>query len=297
MRIETIKVLVRRGMYHDARQLIEQESIDSLMSDDHEQQQQQQQKQQQSTSTYYQQQPSHQTNQQQQQHQQQQQQQQAQQPSMFASLPVFDRVPLLVMFSLINDEAVAISMSRLLLEKGYLLSQSDANGLCALNYAIALRRHRLVELYLNTFNCELDKYRDCYDNTFLHYVFATGDHRLIDLFSATYRKYYKWSPHEFKHILNCDGLSVQDLVDHTFAISANGNSPTATTAAKQRGIAAAAGYQRQKKQQTQMGVESAFITSSPNVGNTSARPQLNTRLSKQTFSIRSFACVERRGSM
>src|SRR5690606_22398400 len=79
-------------------------------------------------------------------------------------------LPLLVMLSLIKDEDSALSLSRLLLEKGYNLSVCDQNGLCALNYAIALKRFKLLGLFLNSFNFELDSYYDCYHNSFLHYV-------------------------------------------------------------------------------------------------------------------------------
>jgi hypothetical protein len=86
-----------------------------------------------------------------------------------------DNLPLLVMLSLIKDEESALSLSRLLLEKGYNMSMCDQNGLCALNYAIALKRFKLLALFLSSFNFELNTYQDCYRNTFLHYAFATNN--------------------------------------------------------------------------------------------------------------------------
>ncbi len=84
------------------------------------------------------------------------------------------KLPLLIILSLIKDEENAISLSRLLLEKGYHLDVSDKNGLSAMNYAIALNKINLVSLYLNLFNIELDEHRDCYKNSFLHYAFAVS---------------------------------------------------------------------------------------------------------------------------
>lgn len=71
-------------------------------------------------------------------------------------------LPLLVMLSLIRDESEAINLSRLLLEKGYCLNTRDSNGLCALNYAIALKKLQLVQLYLTSFNFDLDSHQDRY---------------------------------------------------------------------------------------------------------------------------------------
>lgn len=123
-------------------------------------------------------------------------------------------LPLLVMLSLIKDEDSALSLSRLLLEKGYNLSACDQNGLCALNYAIALKRFKLLTLFLSSFNFELDTYRDCYKNTFLHYVFATNNKQIIDKFHETYAKYYEWNVEKFRFVKNCDGLSLKDLNDY-----------------------------------------------------------------------------------
>jgi hypothetical protein len=127
---------------------------------------------------------------------------------------VFERVPLLVMLSVVKDEDVAINLSRLLLERGYALNLRDKNGLCAMNYAIALKRFRLLNVYLETFNFELNKFKDCYKNTFLHYAYAINDFNIVELFSKVYSKYYEWDPNSFKFIANCDGLTVQDLYDY-----------------------------------------------------------------------------------
>lgn len=86
----------------------------------------------------------------------------------------FEKMPLLVILALIKDEENAVSLSRLLLERGYHLDTSDSNGLCAMNYALALNKKSLVELYLNLFNVELNSHRDQYGNCFLHYAFAVS---------------------------------------------------------------------------------------------------------------------------
>lgn len=126
-----------------------------------------------------------------------------------------EKLPLLVMLSLIKDEDNALNLSRLLLERGYHVDLSDKNGLCALNYAIALKRHKLVTLLLSSFEFELNGYRDCYKNSFLHYVYAVNNPEIIEQFREIYSKYYEWAPDKFKFILNCDGLSVQDLYEYS----------------------------------------------------------------------------------
>lgn len=124
-----------------------------------------------------------------------------------------DKTPLLVMLSLLKDEDNAVILSRLLLEKGYFLDKCDKNGLCALNYAIALNRQKLLNLFLTSFNFELDSHRDCYKNTILHYVFAVNNKQMINKFAEIYSKYYEWDINKFKFIKNRDGLSVKDLYD------------------------------------------------------------------------------------
>lgn len=123
----------------------------------------------------------------------------------------FEKVPLLIILSLIKDEESACNLSRLLLEKGYHLDISDRNGLSAMNYAIALNRFSLVDLYLNLFNVELDAHRDCYRNSYLHYAFAVNNLQIIKKFFEVYSKFYDWNVETFQSTKNCDGLSVQDL--------------------------------------------------------------------------------------
>lgn len=125
-----------------------------------------------------------------------------------------EQLPLLVLLSLIKDEENAANLSRLLLEKGYRLNVCDANGLCAINYALALRKKQLVNLYLDAFNFELDSYRDAYANTLLHYVYAANCRDLIERFRLVYTKYYEWNVEKFRHMINCDGLSVRHLHDY-----------------------------------------------------------------------------------
>jgi len=125
-----------------------------------------------------------------------------------------DNIPLLVMLSLVKNEDTAVILSRILLEKGYYLDVKDKNGLCALNYAIALNRIKLLNLFLSSFNFELDSYRDCYKNSFLHYVFAVNNKQVVNKFSEIYSKYYEWDVNKFKFIKNKDGLSVKDVYDY-----------------------------------------------------------------------------------
>lgn len=107
------------------------------------------------------------------------------------NLNKLDKTPLLIVLVFIKNEGASLALSQLLLEKGYLLDTSDSNGLCAMNYAIALNRVSLVKLYLNLFNVELNEHRDSYRNSFLHYVFAVNiflpthfwNCHLYDLFS------------------------------------------------------------------------------------------------------------------
>ncbi|CAF0813909.1 unnamed protein product [Brachionus calyciflorus] len=130
-----------------------------------------------------------------------------------------DNLPLLVMISLIKDEENALGLSRLLIEKGYHIELSDPNGLCALNYAIALKRKQLLNLLLNSFHFELDSYRDNYKNTFFHYVYANSNSNIIQQFTDIYSKYYKFNDELLKKLVNCDGLSVQDLHDYNEYVS------------------------------------------------------------------------------
>lgn len=135
-----------------------------------------------------------------------------------------DNLPLLVMISLIRDEENALSLSRLLIEKGYHAELSDKNGLCALNYAIALQRTKLLTFLLNSFHFELDNYRDCYKNTFFHYVYATDNSQIIQQFTKIYSKYYPFGDNFFKRLVNCDGLSVQDLLEYFDCVKKRKNS-------------------------------------------------------------------------
>lgn len=69
-------------------------------------------------------------------------------------------LPLLIMLALIREEPESLSISRLLIEKGFRLNAVDSNGLCALNYAIALNKLPLVQLFLSSFDFDLHLHRD-----------------------------------------------------------------------------------------------------------------------------------------
>lgn len=69
-------------------------------------------------------------------------------------------LPTLIMLVLCRDEVESIGLCQLLLEKGYRLSSCDSNGLCALNYAIALRKLKMIRLFLSSFNFDLNLHRD-----------------------------------------------------------------------------------------------------------------------------------------
>lgn len=129
-----------------------------------------------------------------------------------------NNLPLMVMVSLIKDENLALNLSRLLIEKGYELGICDSNGLCAINYAIALKRHKLITLYLDCFNFELNSYRDIYKNSFLHYVYASNSEEVAKKFFGIYSKYYQLDQKQLNSIVNCDGLSVSDLINYFYLL-------------------------------------------------------------------------------
>lgn len=138
-----------------------------------------------------------------------------------------EKMPLLVILALIKDEENAVSLSRLLLERGYHLDTSDCNGMSAMNYALALNKKRLVELYLNLFNVELNSHRDRYGNCFLHYAFAVDNIDFIKKFAEIYSKFYEWDTNLFVGTKNYDGLSIQDL--YTFFKLKNSKNYTTRT--------------------------------------------------------------------
>jgi hypothetical protein len=123
-------------------------------------------------------------------------------------------LPLLITCSLINNENSAYNLCVSLIEKGYDVNFTDINGLCALNYAIIFERVKLVELFLKTFDFNLESLHDCYNNSLLHYVFATNNNDIICLFTNIYKKYYNWDSKLLSNIKNCDNLSVVDLYNN-----------------------------------------------------------------------------------
>ena len=181
MRVELIKKYIRCGLYNEARKLIESvDDMDSLMEED-----------QMSTMD------------------------RRDTVSLETNDKKLNSLPLLILLAFLRNEDDAINLSRLLLERGYYLDINDQNGLCALNYAIALRRVKLVNLFLDSFNFELNTYRDCFKNTFLHYIYAVNHSKITERFENIYSKFYNWDVSKFKDMKNCDGLSVQDLYDYS----------------------------------------------------------------------------------
>ena len=123
-------------------------------------------------------------------------------------------LPLLIYCTLINNENSAYNLCISLIEKGYNVNLTDINGLCALNYAIIFDRAKLVELFLNTFDFNLNRLHDRYGNSILHYVFAKNNDNIISLFTNMYKKYYSWNEKFLSNIKNCDSLSVLDLYNY-----------------------------------------------------------------------------------
>lgn len=128
-------------------------------------------------------------------------------------------LPLLIMCTLISNEDTAFNFCDVLVEKGYKINLTDANGLCALNYAIIFEKLKLVELYLKTFNFNLTNFYDCYNNSLLHYVYAINNLNITELFINVYKKYYQWSFEFLSNIKNCDDLSVLDLYNYSNLIN------------------------------------------------------------------------------
>ena len=123
-------------------------------------------------------------------------------------------LPLLIYCTLINNENSAYNLCISLIEKGYNVNLTDINGLCALNYDIIFDRAKLVELFLNTFDFNLNRLHDRYGNSILHYVFAKNNDNIISLFTNMYKKYYSWNEKFLSNIKNCDSLSVLDLYNY-----------------------------------------------------------------------------------
>ena len=102
-------------------------------------------------------------------------------------------LPLMTICVLINKESTAYNLCASLIEKGYKVNSMDNNGLCALNYAIIFEREMLVDLFLKTYDFNLDKLNDCYKNSLLHYVYAVNNKSIIFSVLTVYKKYYNWS--------------------------------------------------------------------------------------------------------
>ena len=125
-----------------------------------------------------------------------------------------DTLPLLILCTLINNENTAYNLCVDLIEKGYKVNLKDINGLCALNYAIIFDRSKLCELFLKSFDFNLNLIHDCYKNSLLHYVFAKNNDHIINLFTTIYKKYYSWNDKILSNMKNCHGLSVMDLYNY-----------------------------------------------------------------------------------
>jgi len=132
----------------------------------------------------------------------------------YDSDPNENDLPLLIMSTLINDENSAFNLCSLLIEKGYNVNFCDVNGLCALNYAIIFERVKLVKLFLNTFDFNLDSSFDCYNNCLLHYVYAIDNTDITKMFTKIFKKYYETDLNLLKKYQNRDGLSAYDLYQY-----------------------------------------------------------------------------------
>jgi ankyrin repeat protein len=122
-------------------------------------------------------------------------------------------IPLLIWFVFIQDEDTAVTLCELILEKGYHLDAHDSNSLCAIHYAMALKRKKLTKLFWLTFQFELNNYLDFYGNTFMHYAYATNNKSIIDDTIKVFTKYYSWDEKKDNlKIKNKNDLTIQDII-------------------------------------------------------------------------------------
>nr|XP_006826050.1 PREDICTED: uncharacterized protein LOC102803407 [Saccoglossus kowalevskii] len=97
------------------------------------------------------------------------------------------RTPLIVC-SLLEEEDWAVGIARMLLENGGMIGYSDRQGLNALGYACMYQREKLVRVYLNAIDFDLNA-TDKLGNTALMYAAATGNVRIASLLVQTLKRY------------------------------------------------------------------------------------------------------------
>lgn len=124
-------------------------------------------------------------------------------------------LPLTIMCTLIKDDKYSFSFCNLLIEKGYKMNLTDANGLTALTYAIIFEKPHLIELFLRTFEFKLIDCYDCYKNSLFHYIYGIGNIEIATKIFDILDKYYQYNLKDLLNHKNIDGLSVSDLVNYT----------------------------------------------------------------------------------
>jgi len=106
----------------------------------------------------------------------------------------------------IDNDGWAQNISMMLLEYGAKIEDQDQRGLNALHYAIITQRLILIQRYLCSHECDLNRTTDIHGNTFLHYACSTGNSDVVRLILNAINRY------SFDlNIKNNSGLTAYDI--------------------------------------------------------------------------------------
>lgn len=97
------------------------------------------------------------------------------------------RTPL-INCAFIDDDAWAVGIARLFIEKGARISLYDKFGLNALHYAALQEKRPLIQLYLSALDFNINA-GDKFGNTALHYAASTGNVEILRDLVLTHAKY------------------------------------------------------------------------------------------------------------
>jgi hypothetical protein len=89
----------------------------------------------------------------------------------------------------IDNDGWAQNIAMILLEYGAKIEDQDRRGLNALHYAIITQRLILIQRYLASFECDLNRTTDIHGNTFLHYACSTGNADVVRLILNAVNRY------------------------------------------------------------------------------------------------------------
>jgi ankyrin repeat protein len=89
----------------------------------------------------------------------------------------------------IDRDGWAQNIATMLLQYGAKIEDQDRRGLNALHYAIITERLILIQRYLASFECDLNRTRDIHGNTFLHYACSTGNVDVVRLILSAVNRY------------------------------------------------------------------------------------------------------------